>query len=984
MKKVLSVLLSAVMFLNCFAPLSVWADGVEETETPQTGTIDVHVVNVGDSAPAKDEPAEAPAAAPAESKPAEAPAAAPAEDKPAEAPAAASAQSEPAEAPAAASAQSSDTDSTASAEESGSGSVSSEGGDVKSEPAKAPAVESAPAAPAAAEDAPSAAEASSAQEPAAEAEAAGQEAPAGSDAEGDAEPETAGTDDNGEAAEPAADAAAAEDAQGEEKAPDAVDLVTKGDEESGSDSSKAPYEEAPEDLERTEDGKYIIQRDDQSSEIETTVGDMDQTDVKFDMLEDNYDVLVDGNGVYRLTYTISKDAEAENLTVDLTKALEALRRYSAATSSGTLQPGDTREFQIWIQSESGHTYRYKDGYFVLTTGTDTGEKADPDADPVIGFDDQELSDKYTNRERQTVGYHANSSDICSTIKQDADNGMTDINPEDYMKGPFDVLLYRAQLADAAKQRASDVQYYSTGGGAYGYQKRLSGILTNDQIYAIGMLNASPTSYAGLTTNRKAISNYLDEMGYGSGETGLQNYLIDYYSEKDGKDYQDFDQLVDESAAVSAILSSYMYDIGTMNISKSGKYDNFYKNIMRFVYGEDDVKEATGGKTSVTTTTKTLYDVVDCDDGQEYHNCVAANTLSDLDDEYWYFKRWLQNRGYPEDILVQINDDGSIGYFAFVNENGEILTASNSSENARTFTTTQAEYKNSEWSKSQNPDIADATIGNYMKGQDTWSRANAYFRELIGSGISASEASAMTDQYVDFMMAVNVDYELAGNSYQDSAWGWHNTIELERVDGEFHVEKVDENDNPVTSGETTFQLWTYKNNDESQKYYYTTYEKEVTDEQGNKTKQQTKGFVKYDPDNKNISWTIDTTGGKLDIDYAMLENMIYYLQEKVAPEGYELDSTVYIICDSEEDVKKAEELLKKDSSVDSSKTKYAGRINSEDKGGLTIKVVNVKNTPTPPPTPGTPGDNPPPPLVTIGDYEVPLAGYINMNEGDCFN
>ena len=96
MKKVLSVLLSAVMFLNCFAPLSVWADGVEETETPQTGTIDVHVVNVGDSAPAKDEPAEAPAAAPAESKPAEAPAAAPAEDKPAEAPAAASAQSEPA------------------------------------------------------------------------------------------------------------------------------------------------------------------------------------------------------------------------------------------------------------------------------------------------------------------------------------------------------------------------------------------------------------------------------------------------------------------------------------------------------------------------------------------------------------------------------------------------------------------------------------------------------------------------------------------------------------------------------------------------------------------------------------------------------------------------------------------------------------------------------------------------------------------------
>ena len=63
MKKVLSILLSAVMFLNCFAPLSVWADGVEEPEAPQTGTIDVHVVNVGDAAPAEDKPAEAPASA---------------------------------------------------------------------------------------------------------------------------------------------------------------------------------------------------------------------------------------------------------------------------------------------------------------------------------------------------------------------------------------------------------------------------------------------------------------------------------------------------------------------------------------------------------------------------------------------------------------------------------------------------------------------------------------------------------------------------------------------------------------------------------------------------------------------------------------------------------------------------------------------------------------------------------------------------------
>ena len=42
----------------------------------------------------------------------------------------------------------------------------------------------------------------------------------------------------------------------------------------------------------------------------------------------------------------------------------------------------------------------------------------------------------------------------------------------------------------------------------------------------------------------------------------------------------------------------------------------------------------------------------------------------------------------------------------------------------------------------------------------------------------------------------------------------------------------------------------------------------------------------------------TTNGKLNIDYALLENVVYYLQEAIAPDGYDTDPEIYVICDEE--------------------------------------------------------------------------------------
>ena len=58
------------------------------------------------------------------------------------------------------------------------------------------------------------------------------------------------------------------------------------------------------------------------------------------------------------------------------------------------------------------------------------------------------------------------------------------------------------------------------------------------------------------------------------------------------------------------------------------------------------------------------------------------------------------------------------------------------------------------------------------------------------------------------------------------------------------------------------------------------------------------WVKYDPSKDKLTYTVTTTNGKLNIDYALLENVVYYLQEAIAPDGYDTDPEIYVICDEE--------------------------------------------------------------------------------------
>lgn len=197
--------------------------------------------------------------------------------------------------------------------------------------------------------------------------------------------------------------------------------------------------------------------------------------------------------------------------------------------------------------------------------------------------------------------------------------------------------------------------------------------------------------------------------------------------------------------------------------------------------------------------------------------------------------------------------------------------------------------------------------------------------------------------------IDLEYEVYApkelkNIYASETFTLLANFEMEQIDGQFEVQKVDDLNKPIKDAETTFSLWYYEDQNkdgvytsEDVKYYYTV----LTSEGEDGTPVRTEGFVRYDPDNKDLVYTIDTTGGKLKIDYAMLEGIIYYLQEVASPEGYALDKTIYIICDSKDKENAIEKL--KDADIEFSVTdeqvdhKYAGAINA--KTPLSVEIVN---------------------------------------------
>ena len=269
-----------------------------------------------------------------------------------------------------------------------------------------------------------------------------------------------------------------------------------------------------------------------------------------------------------------------------------------------------------------------------------------------------------------------------------------------------------------------------------------------------------------------------------------------------------------------------------------------------------------------------------------------------------------------------------------------------------------------------------TIGDYMydklnSTEGAWDKANSYFNALLSSGLNEDEAT-----WAAFALAVNLDGELANNNMQDKPLSWYASMVLHQTDGTLDLTKTDKKTGEIIGddegeGQTSFYLWKYetdKETGEKDTMYCTYVEPTYTTNKDGEQVLEKDGFycwVKYDPTKDKLTYTVTTTNGKLNIDYALLENVVYYLQEAIAPDGYDTDPEIYVICD-EESYKELE-----GTEVTNPATGATSKVTTDSwlgsiLGGKTLSI-NFVNTATVPDPEPTPDPDPVPPV----DPDIPV-------------
>ena len=269
--------------------------------------------------------------------------------------------------------------------------------------------------------------------------------------------------------------------------------------------------------------------------------------------------------------------------------------------------------------------------------------------------------------------------------------------------------------------------------------------------------------------------------------------------------------------------------------------------------------------------------------------------------------------------------------------------------------TNGQYENDSWTDEGHK----AALYYYMAHKEIWAETNQYFQKLLEDGLTADQAI-----WPSFMMALNIDGELTGNDWQNTKWPWYNSIELEQMDIDFSLTKKDgETGETITNSETGFQVY---------------YIDKVKGEDGTET--SVNMYCSYDEETQSYTFTatpgtVWTQNGQLNIDYAMMKDIVYYLQETVAPDGYEKDPNVYIVMNEDDynqltDEAKADLEGTFDKFLDMTVTNGGLSVSTD---FINVKIVTTPDRPTPPPTPDPdPDPDPEEPPVDVPDPDVPLV------------
>ena len=580
----------------------------------------------------------------------------------------------------------------------------------------------------------------------------------------------------------------------------------------------------------------------------------------------------------------------------------------------TEEPGCTTIFDVSLSNGSKHTYVYKDSSLTVATP----DVSNTDKTGIKGFDGQELPEDYSDFE-----IHPNFS--------------SDANDTGCIESIIDKAL---------KSSESNIRLYydpATDEVSTTYQKislkDKEAVLCSDGFYRIpigdGRYYAKFTS-AQVKEVPKGSKHYVVTQSTGKN--------TEVYKEDCSAAYAPYERRNDGSGAfaneakIRYLLGVYLRDNNTNLESEVLAYYNTKDNTNYSTLNElfENNPEAAA---ELTKTGENLDEL----DPQDSNQILTISTSQFYDN---FYKNILSFKvGDPKDV-----EGDATGNIDHGHSHGQWATDSGSAE----------------------------TIGQYMADELTksgkWAEANAYFNQLLAAGLSSEEAT-----WAAFTMATNIDFQNAGNDYQNTAWNWYASMVLHQADGTLDLTKTDKKTGEIIGddegeGQTSFYLWKYetdKKTGEKDTMYCTYVEPTYTTNKDGEQVLEKDGFycwVKYDPTKDKLTYTVTTTNGKLNIDYALLENVVYYLQEAIAPDGYDTDPEIYVICD-EESYKELEgtEVTNPATGATSKVTEssWLGSI----LGGKTLSI-NFMNTatvvPDPDPEP-TPDPDPVPPV----DPDIPV-------------
>lgn len=607
--------------------------------------------------------------------------------------------------------------------------------------------------------------------------------------------------------------------------------------------------------------------------------------------------------------------ESSKKTVDFNGASYTLYVYYDEKTDSVCQrvaftnePGCTTMFDISLSNGSKHTYVYKDNSLTVATP----DVSNTDKTGVTGFDGQELPKEYAGNTNLELKYDKNAASGCMEDLVDA--ALKEYGGDQYQNqflgedGSLSIIS-SSTTVEAGTELVKIGKYYYVKSGDNYYGR-----------FSKGSVTTNTDGTFTLTSTRKNVSTKVYDA------KGSVNYYYGPFTHQSGA-------LMNQD--VQKALNEYMPAHG---------YETYDDYILDYYKKPDGTKYESVAEL-LKSDSKALQDLSTSGSSMPDNPSTGNNTVK-MDPSTLY------DNFYKNVLSFKVGNQDTVDSEAGGNVDHN--------------------HSHGQWAA----DGTQETIGDYMAGKlnetpGAWDKANAYFNTLLASGLTEDEAT-----WAAFAMATNIDFQNAGNDYQNTAWNWYASMVLHQADGTLDLTKTDKKTGEIIGddageGQTSFYLWKYetdKETGEKDTMYCTYVEPTYTTNEAGEQVLEKDGFycwVKYDPSKDKLTYTVTTTNGKLNIDYALLENVVYYLQEAIAPDGYDVDPEIYVICD-EESYKELEgtEVTNPATGATSKVTEssWLGSI----LGGKTLSI-NFMNTATVPDPEPTPDPDPVPPV----DPDIPV-------------